>query len=56
MTKLEGIVYLAINKINNKIYIGQTINTLNRRKTNHYAAEREQLQGWRFEAIEKFEL
>lgn len=33
--KYFGIIYLAINKINNKIYIGQTTKSLNVRKTSH---------------------
>lgn len=37
---MYGIIYKATNKINNKIYIGQTTNSLTRRKTNHYAAAR----------------
>ena len=37
---MYGIIYKVTNKINNKIYIGQTINSLTRRKTNHYAAAR----------------
>jgi len=35
--KLEmGIVYKVYNKISNKVYIGQTINTLEERKYHHY--------------------
>ena len=29
------IIYKAINKINNKVYIGQTVNSLNIRKNQH---------------------
>lgn len=55
MTKLEGIIYLATNKINNKVYIGQTINTLNKRKTNHYAAARNEKDNLYFHrAIRKY--
>jgi group I intron endonuclease len=34
--KKSGIIYIAINKINNKQYIGQTIQTLEHRKNKHY--------------------
>jgi group I intron endonuclease len=37
-----GIIYKVINKINGKIYIGQTIRKLRRRKNNHYADARRQ--------------
>lgn len=37
---MNGIIYKVTNKINNKIYIGQSINTLNRRRTNHYSSAR----------------
>lgn len=37
---MKGIIYLARNTVNNKIYIGQTISSLNRRKSGHYAASR----------------
>lgn len=48
-------VYLAINKINNKVYVGQTINTLNRRKTSHYAAARNEKDNLYFHrAIRKY--
>lgn len=33
-----GLIYKVTNKQNNKIYIGQTINTLNRRRSSHYTA------------------
>ena len=31
-----GIIYKATNIKNNKVYIGQTIHTLEKRKRNHY--------------------
>jgi len=34
------IIYRVTNKINGKCYIGQTIKTLNRRKTGHYSSMR----------------
>lgn len=33
-----GIIYKATNIKNNKVYIGQTIHTLEKRKRNHYAS------------------
>ena len=35
MPKIYGVVYKAINKINNKSYIGQTTQSLNKRISNH---------------------
>lgn len=32
-----GIIYKVTNKINSKVYIGQTIRTLNKRKAEHYS-------------------
>jgi len=36
--KRLGIIYKAINKINNKVYIGQTIGTLENRESQHWSA------------------
>jgi group I intron endonuclease len=33
---MEGNIYIVINKINNKKYIGQTINPVNKRMVGHY--------------------
>ena len=33
---MYGIIYKATNLVNGKVYIGQTINTLNKRKMEHY--------------------
>ena len=38
MKILKGIIYLAKNLINNKVYVGQTINSLTRRKSAHLLA------------------
>ena len=35
--KTTGIIYRATNKTNNKMYIGQTIKTLNLRKSEHFS-------------------
>lgn len=35
---MEGLIYMATNKINRKIYIGQTIGTLKRRMLNHFSS------------------
>lgn len=40
MKFLKGLIYLAKNLINNKVYIGQTINSLTRRKGSHLLAAR----------------
>ena len=37
---MYGIIYLATNQINKKVYVGQTTTTLNRRRSGHYAAAR----------------
>lgn len=37
---MKGIIYLAQNTANNKIYIGQTTSSLNRRKNGHLTASR----------------
>lgn len=52
---MKGIIYMVTNKINNKIYIGQTINTLTRRKNNHIgAAQRNQDNLYFHRAIRKY--
>lgn len=52
---MEGIIYLVTNKINNKVYVGQTINTLNRRRINHLAAARNENDNLYFHrAIKKY--
>ena len=35
---MDGLIYIARNKVNGKVYIGQTVNTLNRRKSAHLRA------------------
>ena len=32
---MKGLIYLATNQINGKVYVGQTINSLKRRQSNH---------------------
>lgn len=51
----EGIIYLARNTVNNKIYIGQTTSSLNRRRSNHFAASRNESDRLYFhKAIRKY--
>lgn len=52
---MKGIIYIATNKINNKVYIGQTINTLARRKNGHIgAAQRKEDNLYFHRAIRKY--
>jgi len=39
---MEGIIYLARNTVNDKVYIGQTTSSLNRRRNGHYSASRKE--------------
>lgn len=50
-----GLIYKVTNKQNNKIYVGQTINTLNRRRSNHYNSMRHHYGNSVFhKALEKY--
>lgn len=50
-----GLIYKVTNKQNNKIYVGQTINTLNRRRSSHYNATKRHYGNSIFhKALEKY--
>ena len=52
---MYGIIYKATNLINNKCYIGQTINSLNRRRSSHLLAARKEADKLYFhKAIKKY--
>lgn len=52
---MYGIVYCALNTVNNKVYIGQTIKSLERRKVIHYWYAKKQLDNSYFHnALRKY--
>lgn len=55
MKTLHGIIYMAINNVNGKTYIGQTTRTLSVRKAEHkHTALKSNKQYWLYDAIRKY--
>lgn len=53
--KVDGIIYKVTNKINGKIYIGQTIQTLHKRKISHFSsANRDKIVNHFHRALNKY--
>jgi len=52
---MYGIVYLALNKANNKAYVGQTIQSLAKRRAGHYVrAKKNKRNSYFYNALRKY--